>query len=45
MIVRTVGNGFQHPTTSDITPQQACLGRRPWMPQAAIGTGGIAFAA
>ena len=45
MIIRNAGNGFQHPTTSDITPQAAYLGRRAWMQQAAFGAGGIALSA
>ena len=45
MIIRPAGNGFQHPTTSDITPSAAYLGRRAWMQQAAIGAGGIALSA
>jgi sulfoxide reductase catalytic subunit YedY len=43
MIICTAGNGFQHPTTSDITPQMAYLGRRAWMRQAALGAGGVAL--
>jgi len=45
MIIRTAGNGFQHPTTSDITPQAAYLGRRAWLQHAALGAGGIALSA
>ena len=43
MIIRTAGNGFQHPTTSDITPQSAYQGRRAWMQQTAAMAGGLAL--
>jgi sulfoxide reductase catalytic subunit YedY len=44
MIIRTTGNGFQHPTSSDITPRAAYLGRREWMQRLALGASGAALA-
>ena len=45
MIIRTAGNGFQHPHPNDITPPSVYLGRRAWMQQMALGAGGITLAA
>jgi sulfoxide reductase catalytic subunit YedY len=47
MIIRTGHQGFQHPLTSEITPQAAYLNRRQWLGRsaltaAALGAGGWA---
>lgn len=44
MLIRTGSDGFQHPTSSDITPPTAYLERRRWLQQAALGLGGAALA-
>jgi methionine sulfoxide reductase catalytic subunit len=44
MIIRLPSDGFQHPTSSDITPPAAYLNRRTLLQQIALGTGGLAAA-
>ena len=44
MIIRSTDHGFQHPVASEITPQNAYLGRRAWMQRLALGAGGAALA-
>ena len=44
MIIRSGDDGFQHPAPSEITPREVYLGRREWMQQVALGTGGAALA-
>jgi sulfoxide reductase catalytic subunit YedY len=44
MIIRPADTGFQHPVTSEITPQSVYLGRRAWMQRLVLGAGGAALA-
>ncbi len=44
MIIRPADTGFQHPVTSEITPQSVYLGRRAWMQRLALGAGGAVLA-
>jgi len=42
MLIRTSGDGFQHPHSSDITPREAYFSRRLWL--AAMAASGVAWA-
>ncbi len=44
MLIRTPDNGYIHPTSLDITPQSAYLGRRDWLKGLAAGSAGLAMA-
>lgn len=44
MMVRTTHHGFQHPLSSEITPQPIYLGRREILQRVAAGVGGAALA-
>ena len=45
MIISSQRSGFQHPVSSEITPQTVYLQRRALIQQAAMGTAGLALAA
>ncbi|MBM3397617.1 MAG: protein-methionine-sulfoxide reductase catalytic subunit MsrP [Betaproteobacteria bacterium] len=45
MIISSQRSGFQHPVSSEITPQTVYLQRRALMQQAAMGAAGLALAA
>ncbi|WP_374521069.1 protein-methionine-sulfoxide reductase catalytic subunit MsrP [Hydrogenophaga sp.] len=42
MLIRTGGDGFQHPLSSDITPREAYFSRRLWL--TAMAASGVAWA-